>query len=323
MEKSQPLISIIIPCYNSGKFIESTIEMLLEQSLSECELILINDGSTDDTLQILKQYESYGVIRFVNQSNQGVSIARNEGIRIAKGKYIYFLDSDDTLADDTLSHFKNVLTAYPNCQMYAFGYETKMGGKTGKHYIFPQYNDQIFSGQEILKRFLSKKFCIHICSGIYERQFLLEHKLNFKSGVKIGEDILFILQSLQQANQIYYSKRLTFIYQIRGDSAMQGYSSYSKEQYCSHTLLREYLLPIADNDKTIRNTIYFFLLFSYLSNLRYYLRSDLKDKDLNDKFIKDGNIRYKSNFTNNLRVWLLMKISVFIPLRLILYIMKR
>lgn len=323
MEKSQPLISIIIPCYNSGKFVENTIEMLVEQSLSECELILINDGSTDNTLDILKQYKSNGAIRVVTQSNQGVSVARNQGIHVAKGKYIYFLDSDDTLTSGSLLHFKNILKTHPNCQMYAFGYEAQVGGKVSKRYVFPRYDNQTFPGQEMMRNFLSKKLCIHICSGIYERQFLLDNNLEFKPGIKIGEDVLFILQALPQADQVYYSKQLTFIYQIRDDSAMQGYTFYSKEQYHSHTLLRDYLLPIADNDKTISNTIYFFLLFSYLSNLRYYLKSDLKDKDLNNIFIKDGSIRYKKNYINNLHIWLLMKISILIPLRLILYIMKR
>lgn len=322
MEKSQLLISIIIPCYNSGKFIANTIEMLLKQNISECELILINDGSTDNTLDILKRYETNENIRIINQANQGVSVARNKGIRVAQGKYIYFLDSDDTLADGTLLHFKNVLIAHPNCQIYTFGYETRIGDIINKHYVFPHYDNQILSGQEIMKNFLSKKLCIHICSGIYEHQFLSDHQLKFKPGVKIGEDVLFILQSMKQANQVYYSKRLTFIYQIRDDSAMQGYKSYSKEQYYSHTLLRKYLLPIAENDKSMRNTIHFFLLFSYLSNLRYYLKSNLKDKELNSYFIKDGNIRYKPNLTNNLYMWLVMRISILIPLRLILYIMK-
>ena len=271
MVNLKPLISIIIPCYNSETFIGGTIEMLLKQNISGCELILINDGSTDSTLDILKRYESNENIRIINQTNQGVSVARNEGIRIAQGKYIYFLDSDDTLADGTLSHFKKILTAHSNCQIYAFGYETKVKGKTYKRYIFPHYDSQTLPGQEIMKSFLSKKLCIHICSGIYERQFLFDHQLKFKPRIKIGEDVLFILQAIQQANQIYYSKRLTFIYQIRDNSAMQGYKSYSKEQYYSHTLLRKYLLPIAENDKSIRNTIHFFLLFSYLSNLRYFL----------------------------------------------------
>lgn len=322
MGKLQPLISIIIPCYNSGKFVANTIEMLLKQNISGCEFILINDGSTDNTLEILKRYESDENIRIINQPNQGVSVARNEGMRIAQGKYIYFLDSDDTLADGTLSHFKKILTAHPNCQIYAFGYETKVKGKTNKRYVFPRYDSQTLSGQEIMRSFLSKKLCIHICSGIYERQFLFDHQLKFKPGVKIGEDVLFILQALQQADQVYYSKQLTFIYQIRDDSAMQGYKSYSMKLYNSQLLLQDFLLPLSVQHKSLSRFVNFFLLFSYISNLRHYLKSSIKDKELNKLFIRDGNIRYKKNFTGNIVLYLAMKTTMFIPIKLILKILK-
>lgn len=85
------LISIIIPCYNSECFIASTVDMLLRQDMSNCELILVNDGSKDNTLSILQQYEATNEnIRVIDQPNQGVSVARNNGMLAARGKYIYF-----------------------------------------------------------------------------------------------------------------------------------------------------------------------------------------------------------------------------------------
>lgn len=121
-----PLISIIIPCYNSEGFIAATINMLLQQDISECELILVNDGSKDNTLSILRQYETlHENIRVIDQLNQGVSVARNVGMLAAQGKYIYFLDSDDTLAEGALSHFKQVVMEQLDCQMFLFGYETR------------------------------------------------------------------------------------------------------------------------------------------------------------------------------------------------------
>lgn len=92
------IMSIIIPCYNSDRFINNTIKMLLCQDLSDCELILVDDGSIDSTLQVLQKYESSDSnVRVISQLNQGVSAARNTGMLAARGKYIYFLDSDDTL----------------------------------------------------------------------------------------------------------------------------------------------------------------------------------------------------------------------------------
>lgn len=319
----RPLIlSIIIPCYNTARFIDRTIGMLLQQDLSDCELILINDGSTDDTLSVLQRYDSQSNILVINQPNQGVSVARNVGLAQASGKYVYFLDSDDTLTEGSLNYFKQTLAAHPDCQFYAFGYETRRNGMLDKKYIFPRFDNQEIAGRILTQNFLSKKFCAHICSGIYERQFLMDNKLYFQQGVTIGEDVLFLLQVMFRLYKAYYSQRICFVYQIRDDSAMQGYKSYSLKQYHSHTLLREYLLPIASCDSQMSNYIYFFLLFSYLSNLRYYLRSKLKSEEINLQFVKDGKIRYKHNFVPNIPCWLLMKLFMFFPVKFFLCILK-
>lgn len=319
----RPLIlSIIIPCYNTARFIGRTIEMLLQQDFSDCELILINDGSTDDTLSVLQRYESQSKIIVINQPNQGVSVARNVGLAQASGKYVYFLDSDDTLTEGGLNYFKQTLAAHPDCQFYAFGYETRYNGKLGKKYVSPYLDKKEISGCILTQNFLSKKFCVHICSSIYEREFLIDKQLRFQPGVTIGEDVLFLLQTMFQVDKAYYSQRICFVYQIRDDSAMQGYKSYSLKQYHSHTLLREYLLPIASCDSQMSNYIYFFLLFSYLSNLRYYLRAELKSEELNLQFVKDGKIRYKHNFVPNVPCWLVMKLFMFFPVKLLLGILK-
>ena len=127
------ILSIIVPCYNSERFVANTIEMLLQQDFSSCELILVNDGSTDNTLSILRKYESFEDSIFViDQPNQGVSVARNTGLFSAKGKYIYFLDSDDTLTDGSLDYFKQTITQHPDCRMFAFGYEARRNGRRVK-----------------------------------------------------------------------------------------------------------------------------------------------------------------------------------------------
>lgn len=92
---SQDLVSIIIPAYNAGKFIDSTIQSILQQTHSNWELIIIDDGSTDDTAQKIQPYLSDNRIRYFLQQNKGVSYARNYGFTYASGKFIGFLDADD------------------------------------------------------------------------------------------------------------------------------------------------------------------------------------------------------------------------------------
>ncbi|MBV4215398.1 glycosyltransferase [Bacteroides uniformis] len=318
-----PLISIIIPCYNSEGFIAATINMLLQQDISECELILVNDGSKDNTLSILRQYETlHENIRVIDQLNQGVSVARNVGMLAAQGKYIYFLDSDDTLAEGALSHFKQVVMEQLDCQMFLFGYETRRNGRTCKSYVFPSFDGVTFSGYTLQRSFLSKKICCHICSCVYDKTFILENGLALKPGVKIGEDVLFLLQLMFKVNKAYYSKRLSFVYQIRDDSVMQGYKSYSLEQYNSQVEFQNFLIPMANRDESLNKYVNFFLLFSYISNLRHYLHSNFRDNKLNAYFIRDGKIRYKPNFVGSYFYWLVMKVTMFIPIKLILKILK-
>lgn len=317
------LISIIIPCYNSERFIAPTVEMLIRQDISDCELILVNDGSKDNTLSILQQYEATNEnIRVIDQPNQGVSVARNNGMLAARGKYIYFLDSDDMLTEGTISHFKQVITEYSGCQMFLFGYEMRRNNATYKSYVFPQFDRLTFSGRILQHNFLSKKLCCHICSCIYDKAFILENELTLKPGLKIGEDVLFLMQLMFKVDKVYYSARLSFIYQIRDDSAMQGYKSYSNTQYEAYTEWKKFLNPIAEKDSSIRNYVNFFLLFTYISNLRYYLRSDVKSKELNKRFIADGNIRCKKNFVGNIFHWIAMKMMMLVPLRLTLKLLK-
>lgn len=317
------LLSIIIPCFNSEKFIIKTIEMLLRQDFSECELILVNDGSTDDTLFILREYESLkNNIFVIDQPNRGVSAARNIGLFQAKGKYVYFLDSDDTLAEGSLAHFKQIITQHPDCQMFAFGYETRRGGCKVKSYVYPFFDIQEMSGKILMKNYLNKKLCLHICSCIYNRHFLQKYKFHFREEVKMGEDLLFCLSVMLKVDKMYYSARLSYIYQLHENSITKGRRLYSKEVYGILIYLQDFFNKVAKNDKSMQKSINFFLSLYYLSHLRRYLRSDLKSKEINVLFISDGKIRYRRNYSGNIAYWFLLKLSMLIPVKLILKIWK-
>lgn len=286
-----PLISIIIPCYNSERFIATTINMLLQQDISECELILVNDGSKDNTLSILRQYETlHENIRVIDQLNQGVSVARNVGMLAAQGKYIYFLDSDDTLTEGALSHFKQVVTEHSDCQMFLFGYETRRNGRTCKSYVFPPFDGVAFSGYTLQRSFLSKKICCHICSCVYDKTFILENGLALKPGVKIGEDVLFLLQLMFKVNKAYYSKRLSFVYQMRNDSVMQGYANYSDDNFNSFLLIKDFL---SDVDGQLHFSANLFISISFISNMILYLKSPYISKGIEKQFLQEKRVLHR------------------------------
>ena len=107
-DKKEYGISVIMPCYNIEKYVEETLKSVLNQSFKDYEIICLNDGSTDGTLQILNRYqELYSNIRVISNENHGVAYERNIGIQSSKGKYIYYMDSDDLIKENCLETLYN------------------------------------------------------------------------------------------------------------------------------------------------------------------------------------------------------------------------
>lgn len=128
-----PLFSIIIPLYNKGNFIVNTIQSALNQTYDDFEIIIINDGSTDNSLEKLKQFTDSRITIFTIE-NQGVSHARNFGISKASADYISFLDADDLWLPNHLESLSHLIEAYSGCGLYANAYVKKMGDITLESY---------------------------------------------------------------------------------------------------------------------------------------------------------------------------------------------
>ena len=151
------LLSIIIPCYNSAKFISSTLDMLIAQGLDDCEIIVVNDGSTDATSEIVHSYSQKNKrIKIIDKINEGVSVARNTGMEHSTGKYIIFLDSDDTLEVGTLDFYRRILKLNPNREFFAFGYYTKYKNKVKKNYAIKKYDGKILDSNLLKQSFFLK-----------------------------------------------------------------------------------------------------------------------------------------------------------------------
>ena len=223
--------SIIIPCYNSARFIDKTLTMLISQNLSEVEIIIINDGSLDNTSEIVHSYEkSDSSIRIIDKQNEGVSVARNVGIKEAKGDYVIFLDSDDSFQEGTLDFYREIITNNSDYCFYGFGYKScDENGRMIYDYSYDDLDGKIFDSVELRKLFLTKKVNFHICSCIYSRQFLINEKIEFIKGLSIGEDIRFLLDVMAKVKNCIYFSRKCYIYQIRDDSVMGGYKFKSFE----------------------------------------------------------------------------------------------
>ena len=134
MKQTKYKVSIIIPCYNSKKYIERCLNSILKDKLKEKEIILINDGSTDNTLEIIEEYSKKNKdIKIINQKNKGQSISRNNGLKEAKGKYIAFVDSDDWVEEDYFYKLYNCAEKNKSDYIYCDYYEDKQVYKSNKY----------------------------------------------------------------------------------------------------------------------------------------------------------------------------------------------
>jgi len=286
------LLSIIIPAYNSGMFLAEILNVLVDQNLDLCEVVIINDGSIDNTELVCKEFaDKYTAISYVTQENKGVSAARNAGLKQAKGQYVYFFDSDDSLKPGTLDFFKSVLLKICPVDMFMFGYEMRRNGSLIRQYVSHTFDKQTLDPYILQKSFFSKKIFCNICSCIYYRDFLVKNGIDFRDGLRIGEDAEFIIKSIFNASGGYYRKRISFVYQLRESSATQGYNfnKYDIGMFLSFELRRDLMLSYSGKLKNIEKELNFYIANLFLSHVISYLRSDLKNNELNKKmyFNKD------------------------------------
>lgn len=209
--------SIIIPCYNVEKYIEKTIKSVLSQTYSNFELLLINDGSTDNTFKIIKQLEETDDrIRVFSQENLGVSQTRNKGISLSKGEFIYFLDGDD-LIENNLLEKANEIFDKKEIDVFSFGYDV-FRGENRLELSNKKFDSSILTSKEFLKRFFVKDIPQSICSLIVKKEIF--KNLYFKENMVVGEDLEFQIQLLLNNEiNIYYSSDMFFHYIRRENSA--------------------------------------------------------------------------------------------------------
>ena len=180
-------VSIIVPVYNSELYISKCIDSILKQSESSFELILINDGSKDKSLNILKEYEKKDKrIRVIDQKNMGVAKTRNKGIELARGEFVLFIDNDDYIDEDYLESFLCDSSYY---DIVIGGYRrVDLNGKELMHLTIKDTN-------------WSKYTFITPWARIFRREFLIDKKIEFFSN-NIGEDIYFNLSAYSLTDKI-------------------------------------------------------------------------------------------------------------------------
>lgn len=210
-----PYFSIILPVYNGERYLPQTLDSVLRQAYSNFELIIINDGSVDSTLEICQRYSNKDSrIKLINKKNEGVSVARNRGLDAAKGEYLIFVDGDDILYPSALEEL------YAQLQKKSWDYlryEYQIIGENGEN-LYPNYGARKrkeFAGchldaSDCVKYLVRNEF--FLWAGTFKRSIVEAHRLRFLEGCTFCEDALFITQYLTYSQTHSYFNRLLYGY---------------------------------------------------------------------------------------------------------------
>lgn len=223
------LVSIIIPVYNVDKYVEQCIMSCVNQTYSNIEVIVVNDGSTDSSGSICRSLkERFNRIVLVETENKGVSNARNIGIENAKGEWVTFVDGDDWIEENTVELLANFFKEGEDILM--FGYNQIFPDKI-KKVVLEEHSTELvqtdfkeFQKWVINHYYRPGHYAISAVHGkVYKRQFIEDNQLNFKLGVTIGQDIVFNLAAYEKASKGYYLCEELYNYRILQSSAVRKY----------------------------------------------------------------------------------------------------
>ncbi len=220
-------VSVIIPVYNAENYLDECIQSLLSQTLQECEFILVNDGSTDQSRLIIERYQNKDVrIVLINQHNQGVSIARNKGVQMAVGEYIGFVDADDYIEEDMYETLYSS-AKQGDCDVVISNLENEMGGhKMTIKYSFPvnKVLDKEYIQLHILPYFLKSDNLNTAGNKIYKSKLIQKHCVEFPEKVALGEDGMFNMQFMSHAATVKYIDYIGYHYREVVGSATRNIS---------------------------------------------------------------------------------------------------
>ena len=249
---NKPKISIIIPVYNVEKYLEQCLKSLINQTFKDIEIICINDGSTDNSLEILEAFQKQDErIKIINKQNEGQGIARNEGLKIAKGEYISFIDPDDWVEQGMYEFLYNKFLE-TNAQIIRFNYrsfdeEKQISDKPHNFrieqagYFKLNIQDNSIYNWKNVENLNFEKVELQVWNRIFSNKFIKENNLHF-APFKHSEDNIFTISALFLADKILYVEKVFYNYRVRNNSSLNRASNEYFSVFKNVELIKDFLI---------------------------------------------------------------------------------
>lgn len=281
-------ISVIVPVYNTSRYLEQALGSLISQTLKDIEIICVDDGSTDNSLKILNDFAKKDErIKIICQENKGQSAARNTGLKASTGEYAGFLDSDDWANERMFEKLyrgaKKFDADISMCSVTVFDEKTGIYNDSDSYMtmnLFPQnFEHRAFAPDETFDFIF--RICVMPWNKIYKKSFLDKNKIMFKEGLNF-EDNLFFHQTFFQASKICLTKENLVFYRLNSETSYTfGAQDFKKLDFFE-------VFELAEN--FLREKKYYDVLGNYFQNYKkgtlIYWYKKLKNEDIKEKYLK-------------------------------------
>lgn len=283
-----PEFSIVVPIYNVEGYLKKCLDSILNQTFVDYEIILVNDGSTDQSLSIIKEYMSkYPDIKLINQENKGLSEARNSGLKEARGNYVLFVDSDDFIDKDLLLNLNDSIINNPDLVRFQL---RVVSDKT------IDINEEAFdslNGHDAFKKIIKYRFVENAWAYLYSRKYLIDNGFLFKPNM-YHEDYGLIPLAIIKASKVNSISYIGYNYVQRSNSIMSD-SNYMKTRKKAFDVLSQYLdIVNKDSDPYYRsflaNSVILKLKDLNKEDYKKYL-SEIKKHNVFDNILSDTLVR--------------------------------
>ena len=308
------LVSIIIPIYNVEKYLEQCIKSLINQTYRNLEIILINDGSTDKSTKICEKYKNQdNRIVFINKKNGGAASAKNEGLKIAKGDYITFVDSDDFIEPDMIEYMVNTIKKY-NSDIIQCSFTNLY--KNTERFKQDKIVEQKISSKDFLELFLKKWDSSLFWNKLFKREVI--ENVFVKEGRCI-DDEFFTYKCVINSKSIVTSNKIVYNYRMRKSGVMKSESSQKQ-------ILKDRVDYLYERYELVRK-IYKDLDKSFLEHLLTYYLIISKDYYVDEKLLDYMKNNLKSEkgkiITSNIDIRIKMQIFKFMMTKSDKYIQSK
>ena len=291
MIKVDELVSVIIPVFNSEQYIGKTLKSVVEQTYQNIEIILINDGSTDDTINILNMFQQQDDrIRVFTQKNSGVSCSRNLGLKRANGEYIVFVDGDDYIENNLIEELLKLITE-THSDIGCIGYILNRPDQ--KFYFYNTKQKKVFNRNEGLKQLISGEY---MEPGVWAKIFSREciKSLSFNKELTYNEDYLFNLMAFSKAKKIAYYDIALYHYVLHPGSATT--EAPLVKRALDLTKVAEMAEELLASDKVFAIILKEKKLYNYLGNYNSLLVGKDENVVTCKKFLRDKILFNRKNY---------------------------